>query len=110
MNLINNIFIFKNIIYVNYLKYIIFIVILLPLILNSLIYYLLIKVEKTGKINTLVVDKYLPSIFKRFFDYINYLSKNKELLNYYKGSCKAEIYFYIFILILYLFLLNFIFL
>ena len=109
MNLINNISVLKNIIYVDYLKYILFIVILLPLILNSLIYYLLIKVEKTGKINSLVVDKYLPNILltKRFFDYINYLEKNKELLNYYKASSKADLYFYICILILYLYLFNF---
>ena len=69
---------------------------IIPIIINAMILYLLDKVEKKGYIS---IPKYLPNILKRFINYLIYIGKNKELLNYYKGRCRAELLFYVVLLV-----------
>src|SRR5579875_3659459 len=97
----------KNEIYFSYLKYLLLLFILVPIFINGIILYLLRKLEKNGEISlTLTLTKILPGIFNRFISYIMKIGKNKELLTYYKGRCKAELVFYVVILILYFYLFN----
>lgn len=93
----------KNDIYFSYLKYLLLLFILIPIFINGIILYLLGKVEKKGDIS---IPKLLPGMFNRFISYILKIGKNKELLTYYKGRCKAELVFYVVILILYFYLFN----
>lgn len=88
----------KNEIYYYYLNYFLLFTILVPIFINGIILYLLGKIEKTGEIS---IPKILPSILNRYINYINNIGKNKELLSYYKGRCKAELGLYVVILILY---------
>ena len=73
---------------------------MVPIFINGIILYLLGKLEKKGEIS-IPKNKLLPGIFNRFINYLMKISKNKELLSYYKGRCKAELVFYVVILILY---------
>lgn len=90
----------KNDIYSSYLNYLLLLFILVPIFINGIILYLLGKLEKKGEIS-IPKNKLLPGIFNRFINYLMKISKNKELLSYYKGRCKAELVFYVVILILY---------
>ena len=101
----------KNVMYIYYLKYFLLFTILVPIFMNVIALYFLDKTEKTGKISILQSTKnknqkkkILPSLLNRYINNINNIAKNKELLNYYKGRCKAELVFYVVIIILYVFL------
>lgn len=88
---------------IDYLKYITLIVIFIPLIINSIMLYILTRKDKTGtEKNILVVDKYLPSILVKFSNLLRNIVNNKELKIYYISRCKTEFFIYIFILIIYL--------
>jgi hypothetical protein len=105
-----------------FVKYFILFIILIPIFINVITLYFIRKIEKTGKISIQQQTKnnlFLPpsllalrrakqslSIFNKYINYINKIGKNKELLKYYKGRCRAESVFYIFILILYFTFLN----
>src|ERR1700742_3177832 len=78
----------KNEIYYSYLNYFLLFTILVPIFINGIILYLIGIIEKTGEIS---IPKILPSILNRYINYINNIGKNKELLSYYKGRCKAEL-------------------
>lgn len=93
----------KNEIYYSYLNYFLLFIILVPIFINGIILYLLGIIEKNGEIS---IPKILPSILNRYINYINKIGKNKELLSYYKGRCKAELGLYLVILILYFYLFN----
>lgn len=68
---------------IDYLKYIILIVILIPMIINSVMLYILTKKDKTGtEKNILVQDKYLPTILVKFRDLLRNIVNNKELKIY----------------------------
>lgn len=96
-----------------FVKYFVSFIILIPVLINVITLYFISKIEKTGEIsiqqhtkNNISLRLRSLSIFNKYINYINKIGKNKELLKYYKGRCRAESVFYIFILILYLTLLN----
>lgn len=106
---ISFIFYIKSMINNNYyLKYFLLLTILIPIFINGITLYLLEKLNKTGKIS-IPQNKILAGALTRYINYINYIGKNKELLNYYKGRCKGELIFYN-ILIILLVLIQFIYL
>ena len=96
-----------NLTYYNYHYYFkgfLLFLILIPITVNAITLYLLDIIEKKDKISN---HKLIPSILNRYINYLIKDGNNKELLNYYKGRCKAELIFYIFILILYFISLKF---
>ena len=80
----------------HYYMLILLILNIIPIIINAIILYLLSKVESKGHIS---IPKFSPNILKRFINYLIYIGKNKELLNYYKGRCRAELLFYVVLLV-----------
>ncbi len=84
---------------------------MIPIFINVITLYFIRKIEKTGEISIQQQTKNTVSlrslsIFNKYINYINKIGKNKELLKYYKGRCRVESVFYIFISILYLTFLN----
>jgi hypothetical protein len=88
----------NEIYYFYYFKIFLLFIILIPIIINSIILYLLKSIEKKGEIS---IPNFLPSILNRSINYLVKVGKNKELLSYYKERCKSELVFYVIILILY---------
>lgn len=84
-----------------------FFMILIPIIINTVTLYLLEIIIRNGEISIAKAKNLLPSILNRYINYLIKVTKNKELLSYYIGRCKAELVFYLIILILYFLLLNF---
>ena len=87
-----------------YFNIFLLLIILIPIIINSFILYLLIKIERKGEISN---PKLFPSILNKYINYLIEVGKNKELLSYYKDRCKSELVFYVVILILYFICLMF---
>lgn len=93
----------KNDMYYSYLKYLLLLIILIPIFINGIILYLLGEIDKKGEIS---IPKLLAGILNRYISYIMIIGKNKQLLTYYKSRCKAELGFYVVILIFYFYLFN----
>lgn len=89
---------------IDYLKIITLIVILIPMIINSIMLYILTRKNKTGteKNNLKAQDKYLPAIIEKLRNLLRNIVNNKELKIYYISRCKAELFIYILIFIIYL--------
>ncbi len=90
-----------------YYRYIIISVVLIPVFFNGVVLILLFILKKKENIS---VPEFLPNILKKIISYLIRISKNKELLNYYKGRGYAEMYFLLYNYInisYYLFLISF---
>ena len=92
--LINDIYNNKN----YYFKIYLFFIILIPIIISSIMLFLLNIIERKGDIS---IPKFLPSKLNRGINYLVKVGENKELLSYYKERCKSELVLYVIILILY---------
>jgi hypothetical protein len=91
---------YKNILYCfSYLNftYILYILIIIPLILNLFTIILWKYIEKNGG---LTVPTYLPNFIKKILNYCIRIGTNKELLDYYRGRGIAEMYFYALLLLI----------
>ena len=96
----------KNEIYnIYYFKIFLFVVILIPIIINIIIIYLLNIIERKGNI---LIPNFLPNKLNRSIISLVEMSKNKELFIYLKDRCKSELVFYLIILILYFIFLIFV--
>lgn len=111
INLINyKVFNYENI--YSYLRLLLLISILIPIIINTIILYLFVIIERKGKISIPILCASHPPLAKhegpgqqnkrtnKFIGYLVEICKNKELLNYYKIRNKGEILFYLLILLL----------
>ena len=77
-----------------FVKYFILFIILIPIFINVITLYFIRKIEKTDEISIQQQTKNnislrSLSIFNKYINYINKIGKNKELLKYYKGKCRA---------------------
>lgn len=88
----------NNEIYYSYFKLFLFLSIIIPILINVITLYLMWLIERKGYIST---PKLFPSILNRFISYLIKISKNKELLSYYKTRSYVEILFYAVILLLF---------
>ena len=79
-----------------YFKIFLLFIILVPIIMNAITLYLLVKIERKSEIS---IHKLFPIILDRYINYLIKVGNNEELLSYYKGRCKAELAFYVIILI-----------
>ena len=99
-NVLNFILELKKYIIMDYLKNITLIIVIIPIIINSIMLYLLSR-NNIFYINILDQNKYLSGYWLKFIkSIINIINKN-ELKNYYISTCRAELIIYLFILIIY---------
>lgn len=116
-NLISYIYLPADLIY-PYIKVLLFISIIIPIVINAIFLWLFILIERKGTISIPILEKnnrksasllaFLISKLKvrEVLDYLTKICSNKELLSYYRSRNIAEIKFYVIMLLMVLILFS----
>jgi len=87
------------------IEYVLYILIIIPIVLNLIAIILLTFIEKNGG---MAIPKYIPSFLKVILTYCVKIGTKKESLDYFRGSGYADMYFFIVLLIISIIIFNFI--
>jgi hypothetical protein len=83
-----------------YLKILLIISIMIPIILNAIVLLLFVLIERKGTVSSYVLPLFEKNKYsKKFIGYLIHICSKKELLSYYRGRNTAEIKFYLVLLL-----------